>query len=302
MRILKAVLLSVITFTLAKAHADEALLPYVLAYSVKGDAVAETNKVRGKLTAAGFTVVGSYLPYAGATVLAVTSEAMRQTASKDRTGGFGAVEHVAITEADGSLQVSYLNPAYLYAANRMAANPDVLTASLKATLGAEKAFGASKGLTPKQLINYNYMMGMEHFDDFYKLGKHKSYQEAVKAVEGNLVKGVAGTAMVYKVELPVVQQTVFGVSFADVGNKNANDKHMMFDTVEPNYALKTTAYLPYQIVVSGNEVLAQHMRFRMAVWHPELTMGTFGKLMSSPGAIEEVLTEVAGGKKEASRF
>ena len=57
-----------------------------------------------------------------------------------------------------------------------------------------------------------------------------------------------------------------------------------------------------KIVVSGNEVLAQHMRFRMAVWHPELTMVTFGKLMSSPGAIEEVLREVAGGKKAASRF
>lgn len=301
MRIIKTLLLSLLAFT-TLVRADEALMPYVLAYSAKGDAVAETNKVRDKLTTAGFNVVGSYVPYPGATVLAVTSEAMRQAASKDRTGGFGAVEHVAITEAEGGLQVSYLNPGYLYAANRMAANPAALTAALKATLGAEKTFGASKGLTPKQLINYNYMMGMEHFDDYYKLGNYKSYEEAVKAVEANLAKGVAGTAQVYKVELPVVQQTVFGVSFAGVGNKNANDKHMMFDTVEPNYALKTTAYMPYQIVVSGNEVLAQHMRYRMAVWHPELTMGTFGKLMSSPGAIEEVLREVAGGKKAASRF
>lgn len=301
MRLLKALLLSAV-FALPLAEADEGLMPYVLAYTTKGDAIAETNKVRSKLTASGFSVVGSYAPYAGATVLAVTSEPMRQAASKDRMGGFGAVEHVAITEGEGGLQVSYLNPAYLYAANRIASNPAALTASLKATLGAEKAFGADKGLTPKQLINYNYMMGMERFDDFYKLGKHKTYQDAVKAVEDNLTKGVAGTAMVYKVELPVVQQTVFGVSFAGVGNKSANDKHMMFDTVEPNYALKTTAYLPYQIVVSGNEVLAQHMRFRMAVWHPELTMGTFGKLMSSPGAIEDVLKEVAGGKKESSRF
>lgn len=302
MRILKTLLLSVLALVVTPSQAEEGLMPYVLAYQAKGDAIAESNKVQTKLTAAGFKVVGSYAPYAGATVLAITSEAMRQAASKDRFGGFGAVEHVAITEAEGSLQVSYLNPAYLYAANRMAANPDALTASLKAALGAEKTFGADKSRTPKQLINYNYMIGMEHFDDFYKLGNFKSHQEAVKAVEANLTQGVAGTALVYKVELPVVQQTVFGVSFAGVGNKNANDKHMMLDTVEPNYALKTTAYMPYQIVVSGNEVLAQHMRFRMAVWHPELTMGTFGKLMSSPGAIEDVLREVAGGKKQAARF
>ncbi len=122
MRIVKTLLLSLLAFT-TQARADETLMPYVLAYSAKGDAVAETNTVRDKLTKAGFNMVGSYAPYPGATVLAVTSEAMRQAASKDRTGGFGAVEHVAITEAEGGLQVSYLNPGYLYAANRMAANP-----------------------------------------------------------------------------------------------------------------------------------------------------------------------------------
>jgi len=63
--------------------------------------------------------------------------------------------------------------------------------------------------------------------------------------------------------------------------------------------LKGTAYLPYEILVDGNEVVAQHMRFRMAVHFPDLKMmgqNSFMNIMPSPKAIEVALTAAAGGK------
>ena len=52
------------------------------------------------------------------------------------------------------------------------------------------------------------------------------------------------------------------------------------------------AYFPCEILVNGNDVEALHMRFRLAVHFPDLSMmGAHGftKLMSSPGATEDAL-------------
>jgi hypothetical protein len=62
--------------------------------------------------------------------------------------------------------------------------------------------------------------------------------------------------------------------------------------------LKGTAYLPYEIMVDGTDVVALNMRFRMAVHYPDLKMmgkNSFMTLMSSPGAIQKALTAAAGG-------
>lgn len=297
-RVLLAIALSAIGLS---AHAA-ALQPYVLAYSSTAMLDAEAVKVRDRLRAGGYTVIGEYSPYAGALVVAVSSPALLAAASKDPFGGYAAVQHVALTTVGSQVQVSYLNPDYLAAAYRLSVSLAEVSASLKTVLGAQQTFGTEKGRSDKQLREFKYMVGMEQFDDPYELGSHASYAEAVKTVEDNLRKKLGGAALVYKIGIPGKQQTVFGVSRASASDRNANDKHIMADTVDPNFPLKTTAYLPYQMMVNGKDVLAPHMRFRMAVWHPDLTMVTFGKLMASPGAIEKLLAQIAAGRKEASAF
>ena len=57
--------------------------------------------------------------------------------------------------------------------------------------------------------------------------------------------------------------------------------------------LKHTAHLPYEILVSGKKVLALRGRFRIAQSFPDLTLGTFMKIRSAPGAIKKSLATVA---------
>lgn len=285
------------------SQAQQLIQPYVLAYTASGALSDEVAKLKVMVAAAGFEVLGEYSPYPGAQVIGITNEALKKAAAGEKLGGYAAVEHVSITESKGQLQVSYLNPPYVAAAYRLAGDLADVAATLKSAIGAEKFFGTEKGRTADQLRKFNYMIGMEHFGDVYKLGSHKSYEDAVKTVEQNLRKGVGGTAFVYKLEIPGKQQTVFGVSCANATDVNANDKHILYEVVGQNFDIKTTAYLPYQILVDGKDVQALHMRFRMAVWHPDLTMLTFGKLMSSPAAIEELLKQVAAGtEKKAYSF
>jgi polyribonucleotide nucleotidyltransferase len=61
-------------------------------------------------------------------------------------------------------------------------------------------------------------------------------------------------------------------------------------------ALRHTAHLPYEMLVSGNRVYTLHGKFRIAQSFPDLTMSTFMKISGAPDAIEKVLKEVASAK------
>ena len=47
-----------------------------------------------------------------------------------------------------------------------------------------------------------------------------------------------------------------------------------------------------EMLVMDNKVVMLHGRFRIALSFPDLTMGTFTKIMSSPGNIEDLLESV----------
>lgn len=280
------------------AQAADMLQPFVHAYTADGDIAAETDKVRAALKNKQFNIVGEYSPFEGAHVIAITTDELTKAGAGSDFGGFGAVNHVALTKADDGVQVSYINPPYVAAAYRMPSMPASVATHLSEALGAKATYGTKDGRSADDLAKYHYMVGMEYFSDVYELASYKSHAEAVAAVEKGLADQVGGAAQVYKVAIPGTEQVLFGVSRAKVEDKRANDAHILRDTVDEDADMKSTPYLPYQMLVSGGDVVALHMRFRAAVFHPDLTMGTFGKLISSPGAIEELLRKVAGGKSK----
>jgi hypothetical protein len=49
------------------------------------------------------------------------------------------------------------------------------------------------------------------------------------------------------------------------------------------------AAMPYDIILQGNEVSMLHGKYRFALYWPELTMGTFMKIMSTPGDVEDFM-------------
>jgi len=55
---------------------------------------------------------------------------------------------------------------------------------------------------------------------------------------------------------------------------------------------KHTAFLPYEILVMNGEVHMLHGRYRIALSFPDLTMGTFTKIMSTPGDIENAFIQL----------
>lgn len=281
------------------ARADDAVLkPFVLGNTPAGNMEQVVADVKAALKTQGFEEAGAYSPYPGATVIVVTSPELKAAAARSEHGGFGAIQRVAVTDVKGTLQVSYTNPVYMANAYRMAEDLKSVSAKLEAALGRKQEFGA-KGLTAEKLRKYHYMFGMEYFTDPSVLATYGSYDEAVKAVEAGLAAGRGGTSKVYRVDIPGKQETVFGVGLKAASDKDKamDDKYVMSEIDFRD--TKSTAHLPYEMLVDGNKVYALYARFRIAIDFPDLSMmgsNSFMNIMSSPEAIRKALVQAAGGK------
>lgn len=274
--------------------ADNAYKPFVLASTSEIGLAQQTDRVVAALEGAGFTVAGRYSPLPYANVIVVTSPELQAIAAKSERGGYGAGQRVGITERDGKTEVAFINPVYIQHAYRLEEDMQGVYDQLSAALGNIASFGSKKGLTAKKLGKYRYMVAMQRFDDPSELGRFASYEAALAAVEKGLAREGDALAQVYRIDIPGKQQTVFGVAMQATGQLqdelDIDAAHQLSIVDFEGYS--KVAYFPYELLVNANEVEALHMRFRMAVHFPDLSMiggHGFSKLISAPGKTEDAL-------------
>ena len=272
--------------------AEPQFRPYVLASVSEQAPEAAVEQTRRALTAAGFEIAGEYAPYAGAQVLAVTSDALRRAAAQSSSGGYAAAQRVSVTASGGKVQIAYTNPLYMMHIYRMEADLQSVADALAKALGSEREFGSEYSATAFKLRRYHYMAFMPYFTDQVTLASYKSQAEALAAVEAGLAVGNGGTRKVYRVDVDGKAETVFGVA---IGSGAGSDAAVM--GVTDSGEVKHTPHLPYELLVSGGEVRALHGRFRIAQSFPDLGMGTFMKISDAPDAIEAALRAAAGGTR-----
>ncbi len=290
---LRNILLSALfLFSIGNATAsDEKLKPFVLASKGAGTVAEISEQAKSALIAGGFTVVGDYSPYPDAAVLIVTNEELKKNAAASEHGGFGAIQRVSITKVNDEVQVSHTNPVYMANAYRMKGDLSNIAAGLSAALGKAEEFGA-QGMTASQARKYHYMMGMEYFDEPSLLAEYASYEEAVQSVDAKLTTNKNGVTKVYRVDVPGKNESVFGVAMkAATEVDNYMDDQFIMKEIDFR-EVKSTAHLPYEILVSGNNVYALYARFRIAINFPDLSMmgkNSFMNIMKTPDAIRSVL-------------
>jgi len=301
---LTAALMAATMFGLSAAQAEVYLKPFINATNAPGDLNATIAKTRSALTGGGFEIAGEYSPWAGAHVIVVTNDALKQNAAKSEMGGFGAMQRVSVAKVGENIQVSYTNPVYMANVYRLADDLSSIRAKLKSALGgADKEFGSAKGMTAKYLSEYEYA-GMEfvmpEFDKVYELGEYDSYEEAIQMVEEGLAKNLGGTSKVYRIDVPGKKETVYGVALSG-GSKEDDVECSGDDFIQQRVdgeALRGIAHFPYDLMVKDGEVISLHVKFRIAQSWPELSMVagdyTFFKIMCAPPNIEDAFLVLLG--------
>ncbi len=288
-------------FAVASASASDALIkPYFKADSITGDMAQVVSAVKQKLTAGGFAVVGDVSPYPGTTIVVVTSPAMKAAAAMSDYGIFGAAQRVSITKAGSGMQIAYTNPTYMANAYQMKTDMDDVTAALNKALGNQGQYGPEKGLSKSDLRDYHYKFLMPYFYDRLDLAEYKSHAAAIAAVEKQLAAKAGGVSQVYRIDLPGKEKTLIGVHMSGPKNNDCSgDQYIMSRIDFKEY--KSSAHLPYEMVISGKHVYALPAEFRIAISFPDLSMmgsNSFASIMCAPSAIKEALTAAAGGKMD----
>lgn len=293
MRIKSLFLSALLMFVMTGAQAADALLkPFVLASKGAGTVDEKIAQTKTALTGAGFSVVGEYSPYADAQVLIVTSDELKRNAADSEHGGYGAVQRVSITRVNDEVQVSYTNPVYMANVYRMKSDLSDVAGKLAGALGKTEEFGA-RGMTAKQARKYHYMIGMEYFDEPSVLAEYGTHEEAVQAVDAKLTNNKNGISRVYRVDIPGKGESVFGVAMKGEGDSKYRDDRFIMKEIDFR-DVKSTAHLPYEVLVSGGKVYALYARFRIAINFPDLSMmgqNSFMNIMETPEAIRLALQQ-----------
>ena len=284
----------ILAATTTLAQDDAAYRPFVLASVSEDGLEQQAAATTAALEGAGFTIAGHYAPLDNARVIVVTNPELQAVAASGERGGYGAAQRISLTERDGKTEVAFVNPLYIEHAYRLGGDLQPVLERLVGALGRVEEFGAEKGLTAKKLAKYHYMVGMQRFDDPSALGSFDNHAAAVAAVEQGLARAGDALTQVYRIDIPGTEQTLFGVGMKATGagedELDIDEAHQLAIVDFEGYS--KVAYFPYEILVNGPAVEALHMRFRMAVHFPDLSMmgeHGFTKLMASPGATENAL-------------
>lgn len=277
---------------LCSAQLSLALAPYLKADKLPAAELSvQLAQVEKKLQAEGFTVIGQHLPkgIAGRATLVVTDPAM--LAAIRHTGGASIVAAAIRVGVQNDGTVSYMNPDYWYRAylrkqftEAQAAVKSVQQRLVKA-LGEGGGFGGD--VPEDKLSDYRYMFGMERFDSANsELSSHASFEEALKAIQVNLARGLGDTSRVYEVLMPEQKIAVFGVAM----NSTNDGEGWWVNKIGADHP----AALPYELFVVNNKVYALYARYRIALAWPALGMGQFMGIINAPEAIRGTLARVAG--------
>ena len=271
--------------------------PYTLALKSSSSISELVNSIQSSLETNGIQVIGTYSPADdnGKKVLAITNDALKSAAKQSgNLAGFAGAMKVAFTKENGQVYVTYTTPQYWASAyhqkkyKNIASQIDAFASSLKTSLSAVgdfigTPFGKKSAVSPSDLAGYHYMFGMPYLDDKITIKTFPSHQKAVAKINSNLSAGKKSTQKVYQVDVSD-NITLFGIG---IGGESG-EKYFVptIDYGSP----KHTAMLPYELLVVGKNVYMAHGRFRFALAFPDLSMGTFMKIVNTPGYVEDVMT------------
>jgi len=275
----------------------KAISPYLLLAESTESREQILEQVRNLLLDKDYQVLGEYSPAADPKlyVLAFTHASLQDMARKaGKQEMLAAVMKIGLQEKAGRIHISMVNPEYLFHAYfREAMNKSPLKEDasrmaskvlndLDAITSTRKAFGGD--VEKEDLQKYRYMVGMPRFDDPVELAEFASFEQGISRIRKNLA-GSASMTGVYEWIDPKSKVAIFGVGLLD---EEIGEEHFLSIIGKDHVAA-----MPWEIVVVGDEAIMLHGRFRFALHWPELTMGTFTKIMSSPGDVEDALTSLA---------
>ncbi len=284
-------IIGLLVFMVNTSTSQEVLSPYFEITGVKGSADEIKSQLTEAISNGGFEVIGAYHPANNKnfTVVCFTNEALKNLSLQfEDRGTLASVLKAAIIDNNDTVTVSILNPEYMFLAywgqqldgqEKQLKEMSEKVKNIFSSLGKLEPFGGE--VEAEDLPDYRYMIMMPYFDDPEELNEFESFEQGLEIIRKNLNEGKGMTIKVYEQLFESEKIAVFGVGLNDVEEGEA---HFLPIIGEGNIA-----NLPYEIILQGKEATMLHGKYRIALYWPELKLGQFMKISSTPGNIEDVM-------------
>ena len=266
--------------------------PYLLLSESPADMASSIREAKSVLVEKGYTILGEYAPAGDEDLHVVVfsnDELLSLATQLGKIETLAAVMKLGFHKQDGKVDISLVNPDYLFHAyfreamdqsdtrSRAEQLTNSILSDLSAIGGLNRGFGGD--VEEDKLWKYRYMVGMPRFDDVVELQSFNSFDEALSIIGNNLESGKGSVTKVYEIVDQERQVAIFGVGLLD---SEIGESHFLSIIGKDHVAA-----MPYELVLAGKEAVMLHGRYRFALHWPELTMGTFTKIMSTPGDVED---------------
>ncbi|MWV54283.1 hypothetical protein EKD02_00980 [Chlorobium phaeovibrioides] len=277
------------------AQADEKgldIAPYIKVADVASGIDVVSRDVQKSLTNKGFEILGTYSPAQNPKlqVIAYTRADLKNAVIKvaDR-GAMAGVLKVGLVKKGDTVAVSYLNPSYIFNAYLRKETPKHQKVLKKVSDDVRSALvhpgtepvGFGGGIRAEKLWKYHYKFMMPYFSDPKELNTFTSFEEGLRTIESNLNANKSSTKEVYRLVFPAQKTAVIGIALMDKENGEAE--------FLPIIGEENIAAMPYEIILQNNTVTMLPGRYRIALSWPDLSMGTFMKIMSTPNDIKDMM-------------
>jgi len=294
MKKMKSFLLVFSLFLIITVNAQNELSPY-FGIQLDADMTEIKNGIPSLITSNGFNLLGSYQVANNdhLWVIAFTSDELMNVCAnyKDR-GALASVLKIGLYQNEDKLELSLLNPNYMFYAyfgedykehsNKLEAINKKAITMLSTHFGQMQAFGG--GLTADELGKYHYKIMMPYFDDPIELETYTDFKEGVSYIRKKISESGKDIKLVYELLDERHQTAVFGIGLL---NAEEGEPHFL-----PIIGERHIAAMPYEIILQGDEVSMLAGKYRFALYWPELTMGEFMKIMSTPGDVEDAMESI----------
>jgi hypothetical protein len=282
-------------FFLSNLLIAQKISPYFQLGIVQDDIANVGIQIEGKVTEAGYKVLGSYKPGNQSDLMVVVFTEQETETLCSNSGPQGLVAspyRIGLESSEGGVIISTINPEYqwrAYLTDNFETNKSAFDRlskqyqgfCIKLGNGSLEPFGGEKDAD--DLEDYHYMFGMPYYEDQVSIKSFDSFETAISAIDKN-INNTNGIKKVYQLSDAGEKIAVYGIGLID---DEIGESHFLSIIGQ-----KHVAAMPYELIVDGNEVKMLHGRFRFALYWPELTMGTFTKIMSTPGDVEEMMKRI----------
>jgi len=286
--------LSVFLGLAISVSAQKELSPF-MGVMTNGNVREVSTKVETALKEANFEIVGQY-DIAGHQDLHVIcfnrADLKDACATYVDRGALASVLKIGIRKDADKVEVSIANPEYMFYAyfgedyQKQAAVLQTIDQDAKnvitTSFGTMEDFGGKLEL--EDLMKYHYKIMMPYFTDPEDLEEYDSFDEGLSYIRKKIAATGKEIQLIYEVVNKNTKTAVFGIGLL---NPETGEGSFL-----PIIGERHIAAMPYEIILQGKEVTMLHGKYRFALYWPELTMGEFMKIMSTPGDVEDAMESI----------